>query len=127
MVYNINYETLTDVIKHYIKVAKQNKGELVVFNKIHDEADEFIICDIKDFEALKIKKNDFLEVTIYDSDDDDIAYSEFLIGNGDDNSLAKEKILGIKPTEKKESTPAKQPTLEKNSSQNHFQKFMKKK
>lgn len=127
MAYNINYETLTEVIKHYIKVAKQSKGELVVFNKVHDEADEFIIADIKDFEALKIKKNDFLEVTVYDSEDDDIAYSEFLIGNGDDNSLVKEKILGIKSTEKKESAPVKQKTFEKNSSQNHFQKFMKKK
>ena len=127
MAYNVTRKTLIEILEYYIKLAKKNRGELVVFNKIHEEADEFIIESIKDFELVNAKKNDFLEITVYDSDDDDIAYSEFIIGDGIDDSLAKEKILGIKSDKKIEEPSSKKENLNKNQAENHFQKFMKKK
>lgn len=127
MAYNITRKTLIEILEYYIKLAKKNKGELVVFNKIHEEGDEFIIESIKDFELVNAKQNNFLEITVYDNDDDDIAYSEFILGDGTDDDLAKEKILGIKSDKKIEETPSKKQNFNKNQAENHFQKFMKKK
>lgn len=127
MAYNVTRKTLIEILEYYIKLAKKNKGELVVFNKIHEEGDEFIIESIKDFELVNAKQNNFLEITVYDNDDDDIAYSEFILGDGTDDDLAKEKILGIKSDKKIEETPSKKQNFNKNQAENHFQKFMKKK
>ncbi len=127
MAYNITRKTLIEILEYYIKLAKKNKGELVVFNKIHEEGDEFIIESIKDFELVNAKQNNFLEITVYDNDEDDIAYSEFILGDGTDDDLAKEKILGIKSDKKIEETPSKKQNFNKNQAENHFQKFMKKK
>ena len=127
MAYNVTRKTLIEILEYYIKFAKNNKGELVVFNKIHEEGDEFIIESIKDFELVNAKQNNFLEITVYDNDDDDIAYSEFILGDGTDDDLAKEKILGIKSDKKIEETPSKKQNFNKNQAENHFQKFMKKK
>lgn len=127
MAYNITRKTLIEILEYYIKFAKKNKGELVVFNKIHEEGDEFIIESIKDFELVNAKQNNFLEITVYDNDEDDIAYSEFILGDGTDDDLAKEKILGIKSDKKIEETPSKKQNFNKNQAENHFQKFMKKK
>ena len=68
-----------------------------------------------------------LEITVYDNDEDDIAYSEFILGDGTDDDFAKEKILGIKSDKKIEETPSKKQNFNKNQAENHFQKFMKKK
>ena len=127
MAYNVTRKTLIEILEYYIKLAKKNKGELVVFNKIHEEGDEFIIESIKDFELVNAKQNNFLEITVYDNDEDDIAYSEFILGDGTDDDLAKEKILGIKSDKKIEETPSKKQNFNKNQAENHFQKFMKKK
>ena len=114
MAYNVTRKTLIEILEYYIKFAKKNKGELVVFNKIHEEGDEFIIESIKDFELVNAKQNNFLEITVYDNDDDDIAYSEFILGDGTDDDLAKEKILGIKSDKKIEETPSKKQNFNKN-------------
>lgn len=126
MAYNVSRETLTEILEFYIKLAKKNKGELVVLNKTSDEADEYVIRNIKDFNLIKTKKNDFLEVTVYDEEEDDVAYEEFNIGEDSDRDKVREKILGIK-SDKKNSTDEKEIKKEnKNKSENHFQKFMKK-
>ncbi|MGL4254034.1 MAG: hypothetical protein ACRDB2_02345 [Fusobacteriaceae bacterium] len=126
MAYNVSRGTLTEILEFYIKLAKKNNGELVVLNKTSDEADEYVIRNIKDFNLIKTKKNDFLEVTVYDDDDDDIAYEEFNIGEDSDRDKVREKILGIN-SEKKNRIDEKEIKKEiKNSNENHFQKFMKK-
>ncbi|MGL4567653.1 MAG: hypothetical protein ACRCU6_03875 [Fusobacteriaceae bacterium] len=126
MAYNVSRGTLTEILEFYIKLAKKNNGELVVLNKTSDEADEYVIRNIKDFNLIKTKKNDFLEVTVYDDDDDDIAYEEFNIGEDSDRNKVREKILGIN-SEKKNRIDEKEIKKEiKNSNENHFQKFMKK-
>lgn len=126
MAYNVSRETLTEILEFYIKLAKKNRGELVVLNKTSDEADEYVIRNIKDFNLIKTKKNDFLEVTVYDEEEDDVAYEEFNIGEDSDRDKVREKILGIK-SDKKNSTDEKEIKKEnKNKSENHFQKFMKK-
>ncbi len=126
MAYNVSRETLTEILEFYIKLAKKNRGELVVLNKTSDEADEYVIRNIKDFNLIKTKKNDFLEVTVYDEEEDDIAYEEFNIGEDSDRDKVREKILGIK-SDKKNSTDEKEIKKEnKNKNENHFQKFMKK-
>lgn len=127
MAFNVSRETLTEVLEFYIKLAKKNNGELVVLNKTSDEADEYVIGHIKDFKLLKTKKNDFLEVTVYDDDEDDIAYEEFNIGADTDREKVREKILGIKSEKKKTESENVTKKVVNNKPQNHFQQFMKKK
>ncbi|MGL4403365.1 MAG: hypothetical protein ACRCTS_06575 [Fusobacteriaceae bacterium] len=126
MAYNVSRGTLTEILEFYIKLAKKNSGELVVLNKTSDEADEYVIRNIKDFNLIKTKKNDFLEVTVYDDDDDDIAYEEFNIGEDSDREKVREKILGIKSDKKNQSDVKEVKKEFKNKSENHFQKFIKK-
>ncbi|WP_052193878.1 hypothetical protein [Cetobacterium sp. ZOR0034] len=135
--YNVTREMLVEVLEGYIKLAKELDGELVVLNKIDDEADEFLIEKIKDFDSIKTKKNDLLEITIYVDDEDEV-YEEFVIGDGSDyekiqkNIFAKyPKLYKIKNIKKKTDTEnsRKEKTLpgNKDLNTNHFQKFMKKK
>ncbi|MGL5050667.1 MAG: hypothetical protein ACRC6E_08605, partial [Fusobacteriaceae bacterium] len=76
--YNVTRNMLVDVLEGYLKLAKELKGELVILNKVDDEADEFVITNIKDFGSIATKKNDMLEVTIYVDEDDEV-YEEFII------------------------------------------------
>lgn len=127
MAYTVSRKTLTEILEFYIKLAKKNNGELVVLNKTSDEADEYVIGNIKDFNLIETKKNDFLEVTVYDDEDDDIAYEEFNIGEDRDRVAALEKILGIKSAKQTLDSDDTSKKNETNKAQNHFQKFMKKK
>ena len=134
--YNVTREMLTEILDGYIKLAKKLDGELVVLNKIDDEADEFLIENIKDFNLIKTKKNDLLEITIYVDDEDEV-YEEFVIGDGSDYSKVQKNIyekfpkyfkvgsLGNKSDSKK-SGKTKENQVNKDSQNNHFQKFMKK-
>ncbi|MDX8334979.1 hypothetical protein [Candidatus Cetobacterium colombiensis] len=135
--YNVTREMLIEVLKGYIKLAKSMDGELVVLNKVDDEADEFIIENIKDFNSIKTKKNDLLEITIYVDDEDEV-YEEFVIGEGKDHEKIQKNIFEKYPKFFKiDSIPIKSDsknsgnTKEKKSFEapqnNHFQKFMKKK
>lgn len=96
---NVTREELIEALKEHIKLAKKLKGELVVLNKIDDEADEFIIENINDFDLIKTKSGDLLEITIYVDDDDEFFEEYTIIENKSDN---------------------------KKSGANHFQQFMKK-
>lgn len=135
--YNVTREMLIEVLEGYIKLAKELDGELVVLNKIDDEADEFLIERIKDFDSIKTKKNDLLEITIYVDDEDEV-FEEFVIGNGSDYEKIQKNIFSkypkyfkIKNIEKKTDTEIsrkEKPTFgNKDQNANHFQKFMKKK
>ncbi|MGL5964436.1 MAG: hypothetical protein ACRCZ9_13230 [Fusobacteriaceae bacterium] len=126
MAYDVSRGTLIEILEFYLKLAKKNSGELVILNKTSDEADEYVIRNIKDFNLIKTKKNDFLEVTVYDDDDDDIAYEEFNIGNDGDKDKAREKILGIKSEKKSTQDKTEVKKDFKHKAENHFQKFMKK-
>lgn len=125
MAYNVTREMLTEVLENYIKLAKKNGGEVVVLNKTSDEADEYVIKSIKDFNIIKTKKNDFIEVTVYDDDDDDIAYEEFTMGDGSDYDKICVKILGKKAPQKDEKTP-KESKKGPTDSKHPFEKFIKK-
>ena len=134
--YNVTRDMLIEILEGYIKLAKKLDGELVVLNKVADEADEFLIENIKDFNLIKTKKNDLLEITIYVDDEDEV-YEEFVIGDGSDYSKVQKNIyekfpkyfkvgsLGNKSDSKK-SGKTKENQVNKDSQNNHFQKFMKK-
>ena len=134
--YNVTREMLVEILDGYIKLAKKLDGELVVLNKVDDEADEFLIKNIKDFNLIKTKKNDLLEITIYVDDEDEV-YEEFVIGDGTDYQKVQKNIyekfpkyfkvgsLNIKSDSKK-SGKEKGTSTNKDSQSNHFQKFMKK-
>jgi|GEM_PF-1831410 len=134
--YNVTREMLVEILDGYIKLAKKLDGELVVLNKIDDEADEFLIENIKDFNLIKTKKNDLLEITIYVDDEDEV-YEEFVIGDGTDYQKVQKNIyekfpkyfkvgsLNIK-SDSKNSGKEKGTSINKDSQSNHFQKFMKK-
>ena len=135
--YNVTREMLVEILDGYIKLAKKLDGELVVLNKVDDEADEFLIENIKDFNLIKTKKNDLLEITIYVDDEDEV-YEEFVIGDGTDYQKVQKNIyekfpkyfkvgsLNIKSDSKK-SGKEKGTSTNKDSQSNHFQKFIKKK
>ncbi|ERT69251.1 hypothetical protein HMPREF0202_00760 [Cetobacterium somerae ATCC BAA-474] len=135
--YNVTRDMLIEILEGYIKLAKKLDGELVVLNKVDDEADEFLIENIKDFNLIKTKKNDLLEITIYVDDEDEV-YEEFVIGDGSDYSKVQKNIyekfpkyfkvgsLGNKSDSKK-SGKIKENQVNKDSQNNYFQKFMKKK
>lgn len=123
MAYNLTREMLIEILESYIKLAKKNHGEVVVLNKTSDEADEYVIDNIKDFSLIKTKKNDFLEVTVYDDEDDDIAYEEFTIGDGSDYGIAAEKILGKKISNRTQEIKTEKKAA---AAPGHFEKFMKK-
>lgn len=134
--YNVTREMLVEILDGYIKLAKKLDGELVVLNKVDDEADEFLIENIKDFNLIKTKKNDLLEITIYVDDEDEV-YEEFVIGDGTDYQKVQKNIyekfpkyfkvgpLNIK-SDLKKSGKEKGTSINKDSQSNHFQKFMKK-
>lgn len=135
--YNVTREMLIEVLKGYIKLAKTLGGELVVLNKVDDEADEFIIENINDFNLIKTKKNDLLEITIYVDDEDEV-YEEFVIGDGTDFHKVQKNIFEKYPkyfkidsisikSDSKKSGKNKEILGNKDSQSNHFQKFMKKK
>lgn len=135
--YNVTREMLIEILEGYIKLAKKMDGELVVLNKVNDEADEFLIENINDFNLIKTKKNDLLEVTIYVDDEDEV-YEEFIIGNGSDYPKIQKNIYEKFPkyfkvnpliikSDVKKSGKEKQILNNKDSQNNHFEKFMKKK
>ncbi|WP_297597179.1 hypothetical protein [uncultured Cetobacterium sp.] len=134
--YDLNRDMLTEVIAGYIELAKQMKGELVILNKIDDEADEFLITNLKDFNLIKISEGDLIELTIYVDDEDEI-YEEFVVGEGLDYPKFQKNIsekfpkyFKKIPTEIKSdsiNSRKQKPLLtNKDSQTNHFQKFMKK-
>ena len=134
--YNVTREILTEILDGYIKLAKSLNGELVVLNKVDDEADEFLITNLKDFNLIKTKKNDLLEITIYVDDEDEV-YEEFVIGDGSDYSKVQKNIyekfpkyFKVKSQDKKSDTNIsgneKEKSKNKDSHNNHFQKFIKK-
>lgn len=134
--YNVTREMLTEILDGYIKLAKKLDGELVVLNKIDDEADEFLIENIKDFNLIKTKKNDLLEITIYVDDEDEV-YEEFIIGDGSDYSKVQKNIYEKFPkyfraeslenkSDSKKTGKTKESSINRDSQSNHFQKFMKK-
>ncbi|MGL5024313.1 MAG: hypothetical protein ACRC5S_13495 [Cetobacterium sp.] len=134
--YNVTREMLTEILDGYIKLAKKLDGELVVLNKIDDEADEFLIENIKDFNLIKTKKNDLLEITIYVDDEDEV-YEEFVIGDGSDYSKVQKNIYEKFPkyfragslenkSDSKKTGKIKESSINRDSQSNHFQKFMKK-
>ena len=134
--YNVTREMLTEILDGYIKLAKKLDGELVVLNKIDDEADEFLIENIKDFNLIKTKKNDLLEITIYVDDEDEV-YEEFVIGDGNDYSKVQKNIYEKFPkyfragslknkSDSKKTGKTKESSINRDSQSNHFQKFMKK-
>ena len=98
MIYEIDLETITNLVKHLIQKSKKLNGTLVLLNKTSDLADEIIITEISYFNTLNLKKNDFLEITIYDKNDDDIFYEEFLIGTEKDSYIVKTLFIHEKPT-----------------------------
>ncbi len=96
-------------IEECLKLAKKKNGELVIYSKGAEE--EYVILSIKDFLTFKTKKNDVIEVTIYDKkEDDDIFYEEY-------------KLAG---TENKAENKAGKETELKSKNINHFSKFIKK-
>lgn len=135
--YNVTRDMLIEVLDGYIKLAKSLDGELVVLNKVDDEADEFLIENIKDFNLIKTKKNDLLEITIYVDDEDEV-YEEFIIGDGTDYQKVQKNIFEKFPKyfktdskkikfDSKISGNKKEDSSNRDSQSNHFQKFMKKK
>lgn len=135
--YNVTRDMLIEVLDGYIKLAKSLDGELVVLNKVDDEADEFLIENIKDFNLIKTKKNDLLEITIYVDDEDEV-YEEFIIGDGTDYQKVQKNIFEKFPkyfksdskkikSDSKISGNKKEDSSNRDSQSNHFQKFMKKK
>lgn len=135
--YNVTREILIEILNGYVKLAKTLGGELVVLNKVDDEADEFLIENIKDFNLIKTKKNDLLEVTIYVDDEDEV-YEEFVIGEGTDFQKVQKNIFEKYPkyfkidsssikSDSKKSGKSREILGNKDSQSNHFQKFMKKK
>lgn len=135
--YNVTRDMLIEVLDGYIKLAKSLDGELVVLNKVDDEADEFLIENIKDFNLIKTKKNDLLEITIYVDDEDEV-YEEFIIGDGTDYQKVQKNIFEKFPkyfktdskkikSDSKISRNKKEDSSNRDSQSNHFQKFMKKK
>lgn len=135
--YNVTRDMLIEVLDGYIKLAKSLDGELVVLNKVDDEADEFLIENIKDFNLIKTKKNDLLEITIYVDDEDEV-YEEFIIGDGTDYQKVQKNIFEKFPkyfksdskkikSDSKNSGNKKEDSSNRDSQSNHFQKFMKKK
>ncbi len=135
--YNVTREILTEILNGYIKLAKNLNGELVVLNKISDEADEFLIKNIKDFNLIKTKRGDLLEVTIYVEDEDEI-YEEFIIGDGSDYPKVERDIYKKFPkyfkvenlqnkSDSNNSGNKNRNSFNKDSQNNHFQKFIQKK
>ncbi|MGL5428979.1 MAG: hypothetical protein ACRDAS_13815 [Cetobacterium sp.] len=135
--YNVTRNMLVDVLEGYLKLAKELKGELVILNKIDDEADEFVISNIKDFGSIATKKNDMLEVTIYVDEDDEV-YEEFIIGDGTDFDKVQKNIFSKYPKHFTVSKFEKKPDSKKlgkdswlgtnrDATTGHFEKFMKKK
>lgn len=124
MVYDLSREMVVEMLEHYLKIAKKVKGEVVVLNKTSDEADEYVISKIEDFDLIETKKNDFLEVTVYDADEEDVEYEEFSIGEGKDYQVARKNILKVSVDEKL----LKEKKVEKKTfkTENYFKKFMKK-
>lgn len=118
MIYDVTRELLTEVLKEYIKIAKKERGELVVFNE-NDEYD-YIIESIEDFDQVKTKKGDLVDATIY-VNDDDILYAEFLIGTGKSFEELKKGVL------KNSNFEMKVQEEKKEVGNSHFDKFIKKK
>ena len=128
MAYEINIKTVIELVEHIIKKAKKINGVLVVLNKTSDLADEITIEDIKDLEFLEIKNNDFLELTLYDKNDDDIFYEEFTIGIGKDSNLVKRKFIEEKKEEPQEKEVVESSKEAEIITKAHpFAKFIKKK
>lgn len=123
MVYDVNLELFRTIVKEYIKIASRMDGELVILNKVHDEADEYIIESVEDLKLVNPKRGDMLELTIYVDDEDEI-FDEFIIGNGNMVPKILEKI--ISSGEKDKKIESKNETLNRDKNNNHFQKFMKK-
>lgn len=130
--YNVTREMLIQVIDGYIELAKKLKGDLVVLNRVNDEDDEIIIKSLKDFNIIKTRDGNLIEVTIYVDDEDEV-YEEFKIGNGQDYEKVKSNILSKLPKTKnnynieiKKEKVEKKKELNKDKGGNHFQKFMKK-
>lgn len=117
MIYDVTREMLTEVLKEYIKIAKKEHGELVVFNE-KDEYD-YIIAEIEDFEQVKTNKGDLVDATIYVKDDD-VLYTEFLIGTGKGYEELKKTVL----KDSKVEFVVEEEKKEVGNS--HFNKFMKK-
>lgn len=118
MIYDVTRELLVEVLKEYVKIAKKEKGELVVFNE-NDEYD-YIIEKIEDFEQVKTKKGDLVDATIY-VNDDDILYTEFLIGTGKSyedlkKGILRDSLFVFEVKEEKES-----------QGKSHFDRYMKRK
>ncbi|MGL5050481.1 MAG: hypothetical protein ACRC6A_07135 [Fusobacteriaceae bacterium] len=124
MVYDLTREQVKEVLEYYLKVAKKAKGEVVVLNKTSDEADEYVIGKIGDFETIKTQKNDFLEITVYDNMEEDIEYEEFSIGEGKDYNAMKKDILKLSVNEKE--TKVKKEEKKTFKKEHPFQKFLKK-
>lgn len=116
MIYDVTREMLEEILKEYIKLAKKQKGELVVFNE-KDEYD-YIIEKIEDFKNVKTSKGDLVDATIY-VNDDDVLYSEFIIGIGKSYDELKKTVL------KNSTKEFKQEEEKKIVSNDHFSKFMK--
>lgn len=127
MIYELDLEMITELFEHLIKKAKKINGTLVLLNKTSDLADESVIENITHLTALNVKKNDFLEVTIYDRNDDDIFYEEFLIGTGKDYTVVKTLFIDEKVIKDRKNSSS---TLQEKSSfkpKSHpFAKFIKK-
>lgn len=133
--YKVTRAMLIEALERYIKLAEEMDGELVVLNKVTDEADEFVITSIKDFDLISTKDNDLIEITIYVDDEDEV-FEEFVIGDNSEYERFEKDILSKLPKVQNSSIEKKsdniisgQGKIDKNKDKqsNHFQKFMKKK
>lgn len=133
--YKVTRAMLIEALERYIKLAEEMDGELVVLNKVTDEADEFVITSIKDFDLISTKDNDLIEITIYVDDEDEV-FEEFVIGDNSEYERFEKDILSKLPKVQNSSVEKKsdniisgQGKIDKNKDKqsNHFQKFMKKK
>nr|WP_307775998.1 hypothetical protein [uncultured Cetobacterium sp.] len=133
--YKVTRAMLIEALERYIKLAEEMDGELVVLNKVTDEADEFVITSIKDFDLIPTKDNDLIEITIYVDDEDEV-FEEFVIGDNSEYERFEKDILSKLPKVQNSSVEKKsdniisgQGKIDKNKDKqsNHFQKFMKKK
>lgn len=133
--YKVTRAMLIEALERYIKLAEEMDGELVVLNKVTDEADEFVITSIKDFNLIPTKDNDLIEITIYVDDEDEV-FEEFVIGDNSEYERFEKDILSKLPKVQNSSVEKKsdniisgQGKIDKNKDKqsNHFQKFMKKK
>lgn len=132
--YKVTRAMLIEALERYIKLAEEMDGELVVLNKVTDEADEFVITSIKDFNLIPTKDNDLIEITIYVDDEDEV-FEEFVIGDNSEYERFEKDILSKLPKvqnssiEKSDNNISGQGKVDKNKDKqsNHFQKFMKKK